>query len=63
MPLPVIVAIDGHAFGNGSIICCTRDFRFMRSDRGFFGFPEVDKHTFSCVNAAMAPESNPTPAV
>ncbi|MFO7570630.1 MAG: enoyl-CoA hydratase/isomerase family protein [Smithellaceae bacterium] len=42
MPLPVIAAINGHAFGNGSIICCACDFRFMRSDRGYFGFPEVD---------------------
>lgn len=42
MPVPVIAAINGHAFGNGSIICCACDFRFMRSDRGYFGFPEVD---------------------
>jgi enoyl-CoA hydratase/carnithine racemase len=42
MPLPVIAAINGHAFGNGSIICCACDFRFMRSDRGYFGFPEID---------------------
>lgn len=42
MPIPVIAAINGHAFGNGSIICCACDFRFMRSDRGYFGFPEVD---------------------
>ncbi len=42
MPVPVIAAINGHAFGNGSIICCACDFRFMRKDRGYFGFPEVD---------------------
>jgi len=42
MPIPVIAAINGHAFGNGAIICCACDFRFMRSDRGYFGFPEVD---------------------
>ncbi len=42
MPLPVIAAINGHAFGNGSILCCACDFRFMRKDRGYFGFPEVD---------------------
>lgn len=42
MPIPVIAAINGHAFGNGSIICCACDFRFMRSDKGYFGFPEVD---------------------
>jgi len=41
-PVPVIAAINGHAFGNGSIVSCACDFRFMRSDRGFFCFPEVN---------------------
>jgi enoyl-CoA hydratase/carnithine racemase len=41
-PVPVIAAINGHAYGNGSIMSCACDFRFMRSDRGFFCFPEVN---------------------
>lgn len=41
-PVPVIAAINGHAYGNGSIMSCACDFRFMRSDKGFFCFPEVN---------------------
>ncbi len=41
-PVPVIAAINGHAFGNGAMLACSCDFRFMKSDRGYFCFPEVD---------------------
>lgn len=41
-PVPVIAAINGHCAGNGAIMACACDFRFMRSDRGYFFFPEVD---------------------
>ena len=42
LPMPVIAAMNGHTFGNGSILACTCDYRFMKADRGYFCFPEVD---------------------
>ncbi|MFO7749452.1 MAG: enoyl-CoA hydratase/isomerase family protein [Desulfobacteraceae bacterium] len=42
MPVPVIAAINGHAFGNGAMLACACDFRFMNAHRGYFCFPEVD---------------------
>jgi enoyl-CoA hydratase/carnithine racemase len=41
-PMPVIASINGHAFGDGAIMACACDFRFMKADRGFFCFPEID---------------------
>ena len=41
-PMPVIASINGHTFGNGTIIACACDCRVMKADWGFFCFPEVD---------------------
>jgi enoyl-CoA hydratase/carnithine racemase len=42
LPLPTAAALNGHAFGAGAMLAMAHDYRVMRSDRGYFCFPEVD---------------------
>lgn len=41
-PVPVVAAVNGHAFGLGAMIVLAADYKVMRSDRGYFCLPEVD---------------------
>lgn len=43
-PFPTVAAVNGHAFGAGSMLAIAHDYRVMREDRGYFCFPEVDIH-------------------
>lgn len=61
-PMPVIMAMNGHAYGGGALIAATGDFRLMRADRGRFCFPEIDvKLPFTPVMMAMV-KLLPSPA-
>jgi enoyl-CoA hydratase/carnithine racemase len=61
-PVPTVAAINGHAFGAGSMLGIAHDFRVMRVDRGFFCFPEVDIHIPFSQGMAALIQAKLTPA-
>ncbi|MFE7723337.1 enoyl-CoA hydratase/isomerase family protein [Nocardia rhizosphaerihabitans] len=42
LDVPTVAAIQGHAFGAAAMLALAHDQRVMRTDRGYFCFPEVD---------------------
>jgi enoyl-CoA hydratase/carnithine racemase len=44
LPCISVAAVNGHAFGAGGQIAVAHDYRFMRSERGYFCMPEIDMH-------------------
>ncbi|HTI74007.1 MAG TPA: enoyl-CoA hydratase/isomerase family protein [Mycobacterium sp.] len=61
-PVPTVAAINGHAFGAGSMLAIAHDFRIMRADRGYFCFPEVDIHIPFSPGMAAIIQAKLTPA-
>jgi enoyl-CoA hydratase/carnithine racemase len=41
-PYPTVAIIQGHCYAAGGMLALAHDARFMREDRGFMCFPEVD---------------------
>jgi enoyl-CoA hydratase/carnithine racemase len=53
---PTVAAIQGHCYAAGGMLALAHDARFMREDRGFVCFPEVDiKMSFTAgMNSLLA---------
>src|ERR1700752_237459 len=61
-PVPTVAAVNGHAFGAGSMLATAHDFRVMRADRGYYCFPEVDIHIPFSPGMAALIQAKLTPA-
>ena len=61
LPVPTVAAVNGHAFGAGAMLAMAHDVRVMRSDRGYFCFPEVDIHIPLTMGMAALIQSKLTP--
>lgn len=61
LPIPTAAAVVGHAFGAGAMLAIAHDLRVMRSDRGYFCFPEVDIHIPFTAGMAALIQSKLTP--
>lgn len=62
LPLPTVAALNGHAFGAGALLAMAHDYRTMRSERGFFCFPEVNIGIPFTLGMASMVQSKLTPA-
>lgn len=62
LPVPTVAAVNGHAFGAGAMLAVAHDFRVMRTDRGYFCFPEADINIPFTGGMAALIQAKTTPA-